>query len=46
MLSCCGYTELTCCIATFLIVRAVTRHISCVGGVLHFGIPDSWFFRW
>lgn len=24
----------------------VTRHISRVGGVLHSGISDSWFFRW
>ena len=28
------------------IVHAVTRHVSCVGGVLHFGVSDSWFFRW
>ena len=44
--SCCVYTRLTCCTDIPLNVRAVTRHISCVGGVLHFGISDSWFFRW
>ena len=24
---------------------AVTRHCSCIGGVLHPGVSDSWFFR-
>jgi hypothetical protein len=29
----------------YAIVLAVTRHGSCIGGVLHPGISDSWFFR-
>ena len=45
ILSCCTCTRLICCTGILLLVRAVTRHISCVGGVLHSGISDSWFFR-
>ena len=39
-LSCCACIRLT-----LYIVLAVTRHGSCIGGVLHPGISDSWFFR-
>ena len=39
-LSCC-----TCIRLTRHIILAVTRHCSCIGGVLHPGISDSWFFR-
>jgi hypothetical protein len=40
ILPCC-----TCIRLTRYIVLTVTRHGSCIGGVLHPGISDSWFFR-
>jgi hypothetical protein len=47
LLSCyCKITQLNNCPCALPIVPTLTRHISCIGGVLHLGDSDSWFFRW